>query len=114
MLTNSLCTAPSTLADSDDTARALIALRYAGKHISVQHMIDTYEGKTHFKTYHGERNSSFSANCNVLTCLLGLTDEQRVTYVPQIAKAMSYLCREAFKDSVRDKWVSSHMSHPKP
>lgn len=62
--------AVGVLADADDTARTLLALSRLGTNIDPRPLIDKFQSNKHFKTYSPERNSSFSANCNVLLCLL--------------------------------------------
>ncbi|OTA98362.1 hypothetical protein M426DRAFT_17493 [Hypoxylon sp. CI-4A] len=96
--------APSTLPDADDTARALLALMYMGEDYSLDGLIKTFEGQDHFKTYEGERNASFSANCNVLICLLTSEEPAALKYAPQMAKAATFLCNEVFHENVKEKW----------
>ena len=55
-------------------------------------------------TYPGERNASFSANCNVLILLLVRNDRDQ--YVSQIAKVTCFLTRSVLEGHVREKWVS--------
>ncbi|KAI2463815.1 hypothetical protein F4781DRAFT_440232 [Annulohypoxylon bovei var. microspora] len=88
--------------DADDTARGIMALRILGKNSTVENLIQTFEAEEHFKTYHGERNPSFSANCNVLICLL--TTRDPTLYIPQIAKIVSFLTTQVYRDDVNDKW----------
>jgi hypothetical protein len=90
----------------DDTAKGLEALHYLdqGDSVSVDGLIQTYEATEHFITYPGERNPSFSANCNVLILLLVRDD--RAQHVPQIAKVTQFLTRSVFEGQVKEKWVS--------
>jgi hypothetical protein len=66
-------------------------------------MIDTFEAPTHFKTYNLESTESFSANCNVLIAIL--SSENLSTYLPQISKALSFLCQVWYNGKLSDKWV---------
>ncbi|KAI0896217.1 hypothetical protein F4806DRAFT_496335 [Annulohypoxylon nitens] len=88
--------------DADDTAKGIMALRILGKSPSVESLIRVFEAKEHFKTYESERNPSFSANCNVLLCLLTANDP--TLYISQIAKIASFLTAQAYQESVIDKW----------
>jgi hypothetical protein len=96
--------APGSFPDADDTAKGITALRILGKSDNVNGLIQTFETAEHFKTYPGERNPSFSANCNVLICLLQLEDAS--LYASQIAKAISFVSAQAFQTNVNEKWVS--------
>lgn len=103
----------SSIPDADDTAKAIMALRYMGKEddVSVKTLVQTFESASHFLTYPGERNPSISTNCNVLTCLCMLEDP--VPYASQITKAASFLCDEVLSGSVRDKWVCDNTYLPR-
>ncbi|KAI5925012.1 Ent-kaurene synthase [Camillea tinctor] len=92
----------SSLPDADDTAKTIMALRFLGKSVSIQPLLEAFEAETHFKTYHGERNASFSANCNVLICILMLEDPTR--YTAQIAKAAIFLSAQIWEGNVQEKW----------
>ncbi|KAK6614369.1 hypothetical protein H4I96_00690 [Botrytis cinerea] len=94
--------APGVLPDVDDTSKGLEALHYLGYNSSAEAVIRIFEGEEHFLTYPGERNPSFSANCNVLIFLLGRDD--RTQYVPQITKAVRFLASQAFNKNVKEKW----------
>lgn len=104
--------APFVAADADDTAKGLTALKMLGTFVSAETMVKEYEGDEYFKTYHGERNSSFSTNCNVLMALL--TAPSPMEFKPQIEKIVRYLCKswEERGSGFRDKWV--HASAPYP
>ena len=60
----------------------------------------------HFRTYHGERDPSFTANSNVLLALLNTPDAATVS--PQIEKAAAFLCDVWWTadSEIGDKWVS--------
>lgn len=75
-----------------------------GTFVSADGMVKEYEGDEYFKTYHGERNSSFSTNCNVLMALL--TTPSPMKFKPQIEKIVRYLCKswEERGSGFRDKW----------
>lgn len=98
--------APFVAVDADDTAKTILSLNLLGSPTSPTTLLQEFEDKTHFKTYKQERDPSFSANCNVLNALLHVKNPS--DYVPQIEKALTFLC-DTFrksKNSVRDKWVS--------
>ena len=94
--------APGFIADADDTARTILTLYGLGKVSDPSQMIREFEADDHFRTYNGERNSSFSANCNVLIALLHSPDVS--LYSAQISKAASYLCNNWDKGAIKDKW----------
>ena len=92
------------VSDADDTARAIMSLRLLGRTIDPIPMIEHFESPTCFRTFEGERNPSFSANCNILSSLLLITDPK--TYFNQILKATVFLCDTWDCEVVQDKWVS--------
>jgi len=68
-------------------------------------MIDCFKNDVnHFKTFSGERNSSFSANCNALNALLHSPDVNQYTAV--IVSSANFLCDLWWSGEVSDKWVS--------
>lgn len=75
--------------DADDTVKAITALHYLGRHMSVDSLLQTYEGESCFKYYPGERNPSVSANCNVLICLL--TRDNPKEFCAQITKTLRFI-----------------------
>jgi hypothetical protein len=101
---NHLREARGTIPDADDTAKGIVTLHILRKKTEVSELIRMFEAEDHFRTYHGERNPSFSANCNVLICLLLQEDADK--YVPQIAKAINFVTTQAFQGQVDEKWVS--------
>lgn len=96
--------APTALPDVDDTAKAIAALRYLDRPANPDALLHAFETESHFRTYQGERNPSFSSNCNVLISLLILEDP--TAYVSQIVKAANFLCKQVINGDVIDKWVS--------
>ncbi|KAF3480656.1 ent-kaurene synthase [Arthroderma uncinatum] len=94
-------------ADADDTAKALLALSILGHHTSPAGLLKEFECETHFRTYRGERNASFSANCNVLLALLSQPDPS--VYTSQIEKATKFLCNTWWESDtfIEDKWSIS-------
>ena len=54
-------------------------------------------------TYVGERDPSFSANCNVLMAFLHIYDVQE--YIPYIISITTFLCDTWREGLIRDKWV---------
>ncbi|KAI0898671.1 Ent-kaurene synthase [Annulohypoxylon nitens] len=83
----------SAFPDADDTAKTIIAC-----------ITWAFDSVDHFKTYRGERNPSFSANCNILTCLMTVKDP--IPYGAQIARAASFLCEQVLSGCVKEKWHS--------
>jgi hypothetical protein len=81
----------------------MLCLNLLGKSVLPNAMIAEFETDTHFRTYTAERNSSFSANCNVLNALLHVPDPNM--YSSQISKAATFLCDSWCDGTVRDKWV---------
>ena len=99
--------APQVLPDADDTSKAILTLSLLGEQVSSEHMVSYFEMKEgHFKTYVGERNPSFSANCNVLMALLHNSELDK--YLPQIESITRYLCQSWLSGTMTDKWVSNH------
>ncbi|KAF3067424.1 Copalyl diphosphate synthase [Daldinia childiae] len=101
--------APGLPADVDDTAKCIICLRKLEKEVSPAAMIDGFETKTHFRTYASERNSSFTANCNVLSALL--VQPNLSHYSAQILKLVEFLCNYWWESDeyIKDKWNLSHL-----
>ena len=96
--------APYCLPDADDTATAISVLGLVGEHLPLDTLYDEYETSSHFLTYHGERNASFSANCNVLLCLLRRPDV--FEHTSRVVKCTQFLSRLWYEGKVKDKWVS--------
>ncbi|KUI67223.1 Copalyl diphosphate synthase [Cytospora mali] len=94
--------APPFLPDADDTARCLLALTALGVQIDRAPLIWNFESSSHFKTYELERDPSASVNCNVLLALL--TSPNVDQYVPQIEKAVEFLCTCWTANRLQDKW----------
>ncbi|KAL7917301.1 Ent-kaurene synthase [Trichoderma austrokoningii] len=94
--------APTFLPDADDTAVSLLALTALGVQIDRTPLVWNFESGGHFKTYQLERTPSVSANCNVLLALLTSPDVDQ--YVPQIEKAVKFLCSHWNENNLQDKW----------
>ncbi|KAF4628001.1 hypothetical protein G7Y89_g10156 [Cudoniella acicularis] len=95
--------------DADDTAKAILTLNLLGIQMSAEAMISTFESRTHFKTYPGERTPSFSANCNVLNALLHASEPS--CYSAQIWKTATFVCKSFMRSTIKDKWnISSQYS----
>jgi hypothetical protein len=95
--------AGTALPDADDTAKAITALHYLGRQMSVDSLLQVYEGESCFKTYPGERNPSVSANCNVLICLL--TRDNPMEFCVQITKILHFVSRQVILRAINEKWV---------
>ncbi|KAL8704955.1 MAG: hypothetical protein Q9201_001901 [Fulgogasparrea decipioides] len=102
--------APGVDPDVDDTSKAIKLLNLAGGSASPAAMVNCFEGASNFRTYRAERNTSFSANCNVLGALLSVQDPSE--YATQIEKAIRFLCDSLWNaDTTVDKWnLSPHYS----
>ncbi|KFY24016.1 hypothetical protein V491_02322 [Pseudogymnoascus sp. VKM F-3775] len=105
--------APHLLSDVDDTAKGLMTLNMLRSGspdvIGPEQMMDTFEAATHFRTYPGEKDPSYSANCNVLLALLR---QQNVShYSTQISKTVRFLCDQwwASDNGINDKWNLSNL-----
>ena len=97
--------APGALPDADDTAKTIITLRQLGKDPDPSQMIKHFTtDQKHFSTYPGERDASFSANCNVLQALLHTASVQKHTR--QIVRIATFLCDSWWTGATQDKWVS--------
>ena len=94
--------APGIIEDADDTARSLIVLQYLGAEHDPSSMVTNFQREDHFCTYANERNRSFSANCNVLLALLGVTEVRQ--YLPQIELVSQFLLRAWKTNKISDKW----------
>ena len=92
------------ISDADDTARAIMTLTFLGRTVDPTPMVERFQSPSYFRTFEGERNPSFSANCNILSSLLLISDPQ--TYYNGILKATFFLCDTWDCELVRDKWVS--------
>lgn len=97
--------APSIQPDVDDTSKALVSLALMEKPRSAQALLDRFENASHFKTYAGERNPSFSANCNALVALLSEPDV--AAFESSMEKATRFLCDTWWETDgwIEDKWV---------
>ncbi|KAK5999068.1 Pimaradiene synthase pbcA [Cladobotryum mycophilum] len=94
--------APGILPDADDTAKSILTLNLLGRPTTCEMLIDRFETPTHFKTYDLESNGSFSANCNVLNAILH--SENLANHLPQISKALNFLCQAWYDGNSDDKW----------
>ncbi|RDL34572.1 uncharacterized protein BP5553_07700 [Venustampulla echinocandica] len=98
--------APQLIPDADDTAKTILTLNLLGRPTSPDGMIANFEATSHFRTYPGERNASFSANCNVLNALLHV--ENPGQYTKQISKTTIFLCKSWMAGNITDKWNLCH------
>ena len=95
---------PSVLADADDSAKALLTLDLLGRDVLPDRMIDQFKSENgHFRTYPGERDASFSANCNVLIALLHSPNVEM--YSSCISNIATFLSDAWWTGASRDKWV---------
>lgn len=100
-----LITDPSVAPDADDTAKTLTALALLGYPASYNSLLEKFEAGSHFRCFAFEQSPSFSANCNVLLCLLHSPEPSR--YLSQILKCVRYICYEWWNtdEPIKDKWV---------
>ncbi|KAJ6438808.1 Copalyl diphosphate synthase-like protein [Purpureocillium lavendulum] len=101
--------ASSFEADADDTAKAITALHLLGHPASPAKMVEVFEADTHFRTYQGERDPSFTTNCNVLQALLHQPDVS--VYSSQVLKVAKFLCQHWWTTDgrIKDKWNTSYL-----
>ncbi|PSN63320.1 Ent-kaurene synthase [Corynespora cassiicola Philippines] len=97
--------APYCLPDADDSSMAISVLGLLGEHVPLTSLCAQYETPSHFLTYRGERNASFSANCNVLLCLLRRSDLRENTL--RVVKCTQFLSQLWYEGKVKDKWNTS-------
>ncbi len=91
-------------ADTDDTARALLTLNLSGKAAKPDQMIDHFKSENgHFRTFPGERDASFSSNCNVLKALIHTPNVE--DYSPSISSIATFLSDSWWSGTPEDKWV---------
>ncbi|KAI0487357.1 Ent-kaurene synthase [Xylaria cf. heliscus] len=90
------------LPDADDTAKSLLTLTALGVQVDRAPLICNFEDSNHFRTYQFERIPSLNTNCNVLLALLTHTNTDQ--YVPQIEKAVKFLCSCWNANKLQDKW----------
>lgn len=99
-----LLIAPKVQADADDTSKAILSLHLLGRPVSCERMLNRFFGKDlHIHTYLGERNGSYSANCNALRAILACQNPEQ--HVDKIQHILSYLCEAWWKGHMSDKWV---------
>jgi hypothetical protein len=108
---NLLLPAKSSVVDADDTSKSIILCNLLGVPTSVDKLIKTFEGKTHFLTYMMERHPSVTTNCNILSAIL--VSPNPVKFVPEIEKIATYLCRSWKQADIpfQDKWVRKLAYH---
>ena len=99
--------APGVLADSDDTARAIMALQCldASENADPREMVRRFKTDRYFRTYEIEQKPSFSANCNALLALLGLGSPEK--FLKEIENCLEFLLQSFEKGHFSDKWNSS-------
>lgn len=98
--------APSVLPDADDTAKAILTLNLLGEVAKPDRMIDHFKSEnSHFRTYLGETDASFSANCNILIALTHMPDLEG--YNSCIESIVTFLSEAWWSGAQRDKWVRS-------
>ena len=91
------------MADADDTAKALLVLAQNSEVIKPDQLIAQFGKSSHFLTFQGERDGSFSANCNVLLCLLHTPTPG--VYAKQTISTVIFLIKAWKQGGAKDKWV---------
>ncbi|KAL8949003.1 MAG: hypothetical protein Q9222_004859 [Ikaeria aurantiellina] len=92
------------LADADDTARTLLTLSLLGHPKPPDQMLSHFkQNGGPYMTYVGERDPSFSANCNVLLAVLHTAEPGK--YNKEIERVVVYLCDVWADGPVKDKWA---------
>lgn len=100
--------APSVLPDADDTAKTILTLNLLAEVAKPDQMIDHFKSEnSHFRTYPGETDASFSANCNVLIALTHMPDLEG--YSSCIESIITFLSEAWWNGAQRDKWVGSEV-----
>ncbi|KAL7778241.1 hypothetical protein CFE70_004918 [Pyrenophora teres f. teres 0-1] len=101
--------APYFAPDVDDTSKTITSLNMLGYSASAARMVQIFEADDHFRTYAGERDPSFTANCNALIALLHQPDFAQ--YTLQIRKITTFLCDYWYKsdERMKDKWNMSYL-----
>lgn len=95
---------PLATPDADDTAKTILTLNLLKRDVEPHQVISFFKAQNgHFCTYPGERDASFSANCNVLQALLH--NKHREEYAHTIIVNASYPCGSWWEGNIRDKWV---------
>ena len=98
--------APSVVADADDTAKVLLTLNLLGKATNPEQMIYHFKSENgHFRTYPGETDASFSANCNILIALTHMSNVE--DYSSSISSIVAFLSETWWNGTPKDKWVRS-------
>ena len=63
--------------------------------------------RSHLRTYYGERDHSFSANCNGLMAILHAPDSNK--YLSHIETITEFLCASYLSGIIKDKWVRGYL-----
>ena len=67
-------------------------------------MLVNFKSKNgHLHTYPGERDPSFSANCNALRALL--RDSSVAENMTEVSRVLAFLCDSWWSGFCKDKWV---------
>ena len=80
--------------DADDSAKVILNLNLLGVDVGANAL-----EKDHFCSYSGERDASFSANCNILKTLLRVSEVS--CHKEDMAKILEYLCQSNQPGNVR-------------
>ncbi|KAL9100074.1 MAG: hypothetical protein Q9163_004515 [Psora crenata] len=102
--------APLIQADADDSAKTILSLNLLGRPVHAKSLTEHFRSNnSHFRTYLGERDASFSANCNVLRALLEAPGAQ--DHIADIKNIADFLCESWWSGAIQDKWnISSQYS----
>ena len=92
-------------ADADDSAKAILTLNLLGRRVHAKSLTDHFRlSNHHFRTYLGERDASFSANCNVLRAILEVPNAY--DHIADVKNVAYFLCDSWWSGTIEDKWVS--------
>jgi len=92
-------------ADADDSAKVILSLNLLGRRVHAHSLTEHFRSENnHFRTYLGERDASFSANCNVLRAVLEAPNAN--DHIVDIENIAEFLCASWWCGASKDKWVS--------
>ncbi len=99
-------------ADADDSAKVILTLNLLGRRVNARSLTEHFKSNNgHFRTYLGERDASFSANCNILKAMLEAPQVSHHT--TDIRSILEYVCESWWSGAIKDKWVSTQISRSK-
>lgn len=83
----------------------MLTLSLLGQQVGLGPLVKCFKSKNgHFCIYLGERDASFSANCDILRALLQICDD--INYEKDRSNLLDFLCELWWRGAIEDKWVS--------